>query len=50
MAFISGGFLIYNFDYLTEKPQYICESNRGSGIYDLPCTSDEICEEGMVTR
>lgn len=50
MGFVSGGYVIYNFDYIVEKPQYLCESNIGSGIYDLPCEWDEICEEGKVTR
>jgi hypothetical protein len=43
MAFVSGGFVIYSYDYLTEKPIYRCEKVPNSGEYVI-CTSDEICK------
>lgn len=42
MAFVSGGFVIYSYDYLTEKPIYKCERIQNSGEF-LTCTADEIC-------
>lgn len=42
MAFVSGGFVIYSYDYLTEKPIYRCERVQDSGVF-VVCTSDEIC-------
>ena len=43
LAFVSGGFAIYSFDYLTEKPVYRCERKPGSGNYEV-CTAEEICD------
>ena len=42
-SFVSGGFLVYSFDYLTRKPHYLCEWVPGSGVYEK-CTNDDVCE------
>jgi hypothetical protein len=42
MAFISGGYIIYTFDYLVMKPAYLCRMEGSSDF--ISCTSVEICQ------
>lgn len=42
MSFWSANFVLYNIDYLTQKPIYLCETEPGSDVYDI-CTWEEIC-------
>lgn len=44
ISFICGGFLVYSFDYLTEKPVYKCEKTPGQ--FEV-CTADEICDDNL---
>ena len=43
MAFTSGSFIKYIYDYNVMKPAYLCESPLDSGNYST-CSSDQICD------
>ena len=45
MAFVSGNFILYNIDPLTERPVYMCESEPD--VY-FECTAEEICESDFT--
>jgi hypothetical protein len=40
MAFTSGSYFCYCYDYLVAKPSYLCETNGGPYV---SCTASEIC-------
>jgi hypothetical protein len=42
MSFWSANFVLYNIDYLTQKPIYLCETKPGSGEYST-CSWRDIC-------
>ena len=44
MGFWAANFVLYNIDYLTVKPIYMCESTPSSGQYGI-CEYTEICIE-----
>lgn len=44
MSFWSANFVLYNIDYLTQKPTYLCEAKPGSGDYQS-CSWHDICVE-----
>ncbi len=44
MAFTSGGFIIYTYDYNVIKPSILCEDPLGSGIFSS-CTIQSVCDK-----
>ena len=44
MAFTSGSFIKYIFDYNVMKPVYKCEDALNPGVFNITCTSDDICQ------
>lgn len=42
LAFTSGSFILYCFDYNMAKPSYLCEQNNGQ--FET-CTVDYICDQ-----
>ena len=44
MAFSSGGYVCYSFDFFTTKPAYLCENPIGSGKFES-CNADVICSK-----
>lgn len=47
MAFTSGGFLLYLYDYLVMKPAYLCQKEAGAPFES--CTAQEICSTPNIT-
>jgi len=49
MASTAANFVLYNIDPLTDKPDYMCETTPGSGLYE-ECTSERICDSDMQIK
>ena len=43
LSFTSANYVLYNYDLLVQKPEYMCETEPGSGEFES-CTADFICD------